>query len=177
MCLHTVACSAILIWNYGRHCMFAKSLYLHFEAFYLHYGLGEKIMPETSEMKHLGMGVIFSLEEGPATHSSILAWRIPWTEEAGGLQQSIGLQRFRHDWSDSHMHTCDFSTNFSSLHLVTRSHVRCRRKSESSRKGWEQQFYCLRRQCLHCFLTFMHVLPAKALTISIWTFFLSRRSV
>ena len=36
------------------------------------------------------------LEEGMKTHSSILAWRIPWTEEPGGLQ-SIGLQRVRHD--------------------------------------------------------------------------------
>ena len=36
------------------------------------------------------------LEEGMATHSSILAWRIPWTEEPGGLQ-SMGLQRVRHD--------------------------------------------------------------------------------
>ena len=36
------------------------------------------------------------LEEGMATHSSILAWRIPWTEEPGGLQ-SIELQRVRHD--------------------------------------------------------------------------------
>ena len=34
------------------------------------------------------------LEEGLATHSSILAWRIPWTEETGGLQ-SIKLQRVR----------------------------------------------------------------------------------
>ena len=32
-----------------------------------------------------------------ATHSSILAWRIPWTEESGGLQ-SMGLPRVRHDW-------------------------------------------------------------------------------
>ena len=32
------------------------------------------------------------------THSSILAWRIPWTEESGGLQ-SKGPQRFRHNWS------------------------------------------------------------------------------
>ena len=39
-----------------------------------------------------------------ATHSSILAWRIPWTEESGGLQ-SMGLQRVEHDWSDS-MHAC-----------------------------------------------------------------------
>ena len=36
------------------------------------------------------------LEEGMATHSSILAWRIPWTEEPGGLQ-SMKLQRVRHD--------------------------------------------------------------------------------
>ena len=36
------------------------------------------------------------LEEGMATHSSVLAWRIPWREEPGGLQ-SIGLQRVRHD--------------------------------------------------------------------------------
>ena len=35
------------------------------------------------------------LEEGMAVHSSILVWRIPWTEEPGGLQ-SIGLQRVRH---------------------------------------------------------------------------------
>ena len=36
------------------------------------------------------------LEEGMATHSSILAWRLPWTEEPGGLP-SMGLQRVRHD--------------------------------------------------------------------------------
>ena len=36
------------------------------------------------------------LEKGMVTHSSILAWRIPWTEEAGGLQ-SVGLQRVRHN--------------------------------------------------------------------------------
>ena len=35
-------------------------------------------------------------EKVMATHSSILAWRIPWTEEADGLQ-SIGLQRIGHD--------------------------------------------------------------------------------
>ena len=34
------------------------------------------------------------LEEGQETHSSILAWRIPWTEEPGGIQ-SMGLQRVR----------------------------------------------------------------------------------
>ena len=37
-----------------------------------------------------------ALEQEMATHSSILAWKIPWTEEPGGLQ-SIGSQRARHD--------------------------------------------------------------------------------
>ena len=36
------------------------------------------------------------LEKGMATHASILAWKIPWTEKPGGLQ-SIGLQRVGHD--------------------------------------------------------------------------------
>ena len=46
------------------------------------------------------------LEEDMATHSSILAWRIPWTEEPGGLK-SIGWQRVRHDRSDwACTHTC-----------------------------------------------------------------------
>ena len=39
------------------------------------------------------------LEEGMAIHSSILAWRIPWTEESGGLQ-STGSHRLRNDGSD-----------------------------------------------------------------------------
>ena len=37
------------------------------------------------------------LEEEMETHSSILVWKIPWTEEPGGLQ-FMGLQRVRHDW-------------------------------------------------------------------------------
>ena len=40
------------------------------------------------------------LEKGMATHSSILAWKIPWTEEPGGLQ-SVGLLRVGHDWATS----------------------------------------------------------------------------
>ena len=46
------------------------------------------------------------LEEGMATHSSTLAWRIPWTEEPGGLQ-SIGLQRVEQNWGNlAHMQKC-----------------------------------------------------------------------
>ena len=40
-----------------------------------------------------------SLEEFMATHSSVLAWRIPWTEESGGLQ-SMGLKKNRTQLSD-----------------------------------------------------------------------------
>ena len=43
------------------------------------------------------------LEEEMAAHSSILAWKILWTEEPGGLQ-SLGSQRVRHDWATEHMH-------------------------------------------------------------------------
>ena len=46
------------------------------------------------------------LEKEMAPHSSILAWRIPWTEETGGLQ-SMGLQRVRHDLvTKTHTHIC-----------------------------------------------------------------------
>ena len=58
------------------------------------------------------------LEKEMATHSSILAWRIPWTEEPGGLQ-SMGSQRVRHNWSDwTHTHTSAYSTNHRSCGTV-----------------------------------------------------------
>ena len=44
------------------------------------------------------LGWINPFEKGMTTHSSILAWRIPWTEEPGGLQ-SMGSQRVRHNLS------------------------------------------------------------------------------
>ena len=55
-----------------------------------------KNLPAMQEMQARSLGQEDPLEEGMATHSSILAWRIPWTEEPGGLQ-SVGLQRLRHD--------------------------------------------------------------------------------
>ena len=53
-------------------------------------------MQESQEMQVQSLGGEDPLEEGMATHSSILARRIPWTEEPRQLQ-SIGLQRVRHD--------------------------------------------------------------------------------
>ena len=51
------------------------------------------------ELQIWSLGGEDPLEEGMVTHSSILAWRIPWTEEPGRLQ-SIGSQRVGRDWSD-----------------------------------------------------------------------------
>ena len=51
---------------------------------------------ETQEMLFQSLGWEDPLEEEMAIHSSILAWRIPWTEKSGGLQ-SVGSQRVGHD--------------------------------------------------------------------------------
>ena len=53
-------------------------------------------MQETQETCVLSLGREDPLEEGMATHSSILAWKIPRTEEPGGLQ-SMGLHRVGHN--------------------------------------------------------------------------------
>ena len=61
-------------------------------------GLVVKNPPAMHEMQKMQ---VWSLgqEEGMATHSNVLAWRIPWTEEPGRLQ-SVGWQRVGHDWKD-----------------------------------------------------------------------------
>ena len=69
-----------------------------------------------------------------ATHSSILAWRIPWTEGPGGLQ-SMESQRIGHDWATKHIHThteficCLFQFNFAwpQSRLWSVSHVEIHR--------------------------------------------------
>ena len=55
-------------------------------------------MQETKETQVRALGWEDALEQEMATHSSILAWKIPWTEEPGRLQ-SMGLQRLRHNWA------------------------------------------------------------------------------
>ena len=55
-----------------------------------------KNLPAMQERWVCSLGQEDPLEEGMATYSSILAWRIPWTEEPGSLQ-TMGSQRGRHD--------------------------------------------------------------------------------
>ena len=56
----------------------------------------EKNLPAMQEIWVQSLGWEDPLEEGMATYSSILSWRIPWTEKPGGLQ-STGPQRVRQD--------------------------------------------------------------------------------
>ena len=55
-----------------------------------------KNLPAMQETQVRFLGEEDPLEKEMTTHSSILAWKIPWTEESGGLQ-SMGLQRVGHD--------------------------------------------------------------------------------
>ena len=60
---------------------------------------GEELACRCRRHKRLGFNPWvrkIPLEEGMATHSSILVWRMPWTEEPGGLE-SMGSQRLRHN--------------------------------------------------------------------------------
>ena len=61
-----------------------------------------KHLPAMQETRVQSLGWEDPLEKEMAIHSSILAWRIPWREEAGRLQ-SMGLQRVEHDRATSHM--------------------------------------------------------------------------
>ena len=55
-----------------------------------------KNLPAVQEIWVQSLGREDPLEKGMATHYSILAWKIPWTEEPGGLQ-SVGLRRVGHN--------------------------------------------------------------------------------
>ena len=70
-----------------------------------------KNLPAMQETPVQSLGWEDPLEEGIATHSSILAWRNPWTEEPGRLQ-SMGLQRVGYDW------VTDTSTLFALIFLL-----------------------------------------------------------
>ena len=88
-----------------------------------------KNLPAMQETQFLSLGREDPLEKGlAATHSSILAWRIPWTEEPGGLQ-SIVLQRVRHDWV-----TDTFTLTYVCIHKHTQTSI-------SAYKYWKPWFH------------------------------------
>ena len=63
-----------------------------------------KNLPAMQETQVQSLGWEDPLANGMATHSSILAWRIPWTEEPGGVQ-SMRSQRVRHKWASTKTRT------------------------------------------------------------------------
>ena len=71
-------------------------------------------MQETRELHIWSLGQEDTLEQGMATQTRNLAWRIPWTEEPGGLQ-SMGSQRAGHDWVTNILITINSLTSFLSL--------------------------------------------------------------
>ena len=72
-------------------------------------------MQETQETWVQSLGQEDPLENEMAPHSSILAWKILWTEEPGGLQANVS-QRIRHDWETKHVYIyigmCVYIYNF-----------------------------------------------------------------
>ena len=89
------------------------------------------------------------LEKAMATHSSALAWRIPWTEEPGGLQ-SMGSLRVRHDWATSLHFTLDltyFPTENQSSSNFMAVAINC------------GDFRAQGEETCHCFLVFPFYFP------------------
>ena len=88
--------------------LFCFGHWFRFKYIYILYSLvaqGLKRLPGMREAWVRSLGQEDPLEEGMEIHSSILAWRILWMKEPGGLQ-SMGLQRVRYNWSDwSPMHS------------------------------------------------------------------------
>ena len=65
-----------------------------------------KNLPAMQETQVQSLGGKYSLEKGMATHSSVLTWRIPWTEEPGWLQ-SMGLQSWtQNNLAITHTYIC-----------------------------------------------------------------------
>ena len=79
---------------------------------------------------------MFVMEQEMATHSSVLAWRIPWKGEPGGLH-SMGSQRVGHDWVSKHMYLCTFCTFTCCIHahVLVCSGVLCESRSLKTIEG------------------------------------------
>ena len=86
-----------------------------------------KDLPTTRETWVRSLGWGDPLEKEMATHSSIHAWKIPWTKEPGGLQ-SMGLQRVGHDGATSLTHDirlCIYAPSSFSIHLLMVASMSC----------------------------------------------------
>ena len=119
-----------------------------------------KNLPAIQELWVWSLGQEDPLEKGMATHSSILAWRIPWTEEPGGLQP-VWLQRVEQDWATN---TFTFFTE--TVVLIDTWVVR--RSSLETHLGHCHQWWSGDHDCLYLFLSsclsFLSLLPSFLLS-------------
>ena len=99
-----------------------------------------KSLPTVQETQVQSLGQEDSLEKEIATHSIILAWKIPWTDEPGRLQ-SMGCKES--DMTDRlHFHFSQVYTNFTVLHAF-----RCDERSTVSLKITDVDERCVSRAC------------------------------
>ena len=93
-------------------------------------------MQKTQEMLVHSLGQEDPLEEGMATHSSILTWRIPQREEHGGLQ-SISSQRVGHNWSDqAHTHIFQMLEGVPDLPVAPQDEAGLTKTFQTWPRGW-----------------------------------------
>ena len=92
--------------------------------------VGSLISFPMHEIQVRSLGWEDPLEKEMATHSNILAWKIPWIEETGRLQPK-GSERVRHDWAWMHTH-CRIHTSRATCHWA-RENMRATKSSKQSR--------------------------------------------
>ena len=116
------------------------------------------------EMRVWSLGQEDALEECMATHSSIVAWEIPWTEEPSGLQ-SLGSQSIGHDWNDW-TGAQTGTANFKQTCLCKLAHPGCRPVPSwqlNFRKQLPMQTMLLNWMNIYFLLTLMKRLPLIAM--------------
>ena len=87
------------------------------------------------------LGLEDLLEKEMATHSSTLAWKIPWTEECGRLQ-SMGSQRIGHDWATSLTHSLPSVYLFWTVHdNFWRGRLYCRKLELEGPRRWSRLWF------------------------------------
>ena len=125
-------------------------------------------MQETQEKQVQPLGQENPLEKKMATHSSILVWKIPWTEEPGGLQ-SMGSQRVRHTWVCIHTQSIYIDSLYENISPVLSHFLIQMRKLKTSKilKHLALSLWILPSKSLLCYVLslFSHV----QLCVTPWT--------
>ena len=125
-CLEVTSCTEWYWWlDKARSCVTVVSIVWVFAIWYsLAFQFGASLaaqrikhLPAMWETRVRSLGWEEPLEKEMATHSSTFAWRIPWTEDPGGLR-STGLQRFGHNWATSLYCTVTVAFQFRILRVL-----------------------------------------------------------